>query len=75
MGSLDSCKECDEVPKGMIYLGLYYGRDHDYNLYGYLDSDWAGSDTKRKSTLGGCYCLGSIMISWFGPMFLSVQLK
>ena len=61
--------------KGTIDLGLYYGRDHDYNLYGYTYSDWAGSAADRKSTLGGCYCLGSIMISWFGPMFLSVQLK
>ena len=26
--------------KGMIDLELYYGRDHDYNLYGYIDSDW-----------------------------------
>ena len=26
--------------KGTIDLGLYYGRDHDYNLYGYMDSDW-----------------------------------
>ena len=25
--------------KGMIDLGLYYGRDHDYKLYGYTDSD------------------------------------
>ena len=32
--------------KGMIYLGHYYGRDHDYKLYGYTDLD-----------LGGCYFL------------------
>ena len=25
--------------RGTIDLGLYYGRDHDYNLYGYTDSD------------------------------------
>ena len=24
--------------KGTIDLGLYYGRDHDYKLYGYTDS-------------------------------------
>ena len=27
--------------KGMIDLGLYYGREHDYRLYGYTDPDWA----------------------------------
>ena len=48
--------------KGMIDLGLYYGRDHDYKLYGYTDSDWEGSAVDRKSTSSGCYCLGSTMI-------------
>ena len=28
--------------KGMIQLGLYYGRDHDYRLYGYTYLDWVG---------------------------------
>ena len=42
--------------KGMIDFGLYYDRDHDNILYGYMDSDWVGSFTDRKSTLAGCYC-------------------
>ena len=28
--------------KGMIDLGLYYGRDNDYKMYGYTDSNWIG---------------------------------
>ena len=51
--------------KGTIDLGLYYGRDHDYRLYGYTNSYWVGSVVDRKRTSGGCYCLGSAMISWF----------
>ena len=51
--------------KGMIDLGLYYGRDHDYKLYGYTDSDWERSVADRNRTSGGCYCIGSTMISWF----------
>ena len=27
--------------KGTIELGLYYGRDHENILYGYMDSTWA----------------------------------
>ena len=61
--------------KGTTDLGLYYGRDHDYILYGYADSDFAGSATYRKSTLGGCYCLGSTMISWFSKKQPSVSLN
>ena len=51
--------------KGTIDLVLYYGRDHDYILYGYMDSGWVGSVADRKNTLDGCYGLGSSMISWF----------
>ena len=51
--------------KGTIDFGLYYDRDHDYRLYGYTDSDWEGSAAYKKITSGGCYYLGSAMISWF----------
>ena len=61
--------------KGTIYLGLYYGRDHDYNLYGYTDSDWVGSAIDKKSTSCGFYCLGSAMISWFSKKQSSVSLS
>ena len=40
--------------KGMTDLGLYYGRDHDYRLYGYVDSSWEGSAIDKKSTSCGC---------------------
>ena len=61
--------------KGSIDFGIYYVRDHDYRLYGYIDSDWAGSAADRKSTSGGCYCLGSAMISWFSKKQSSVALN
>ena len=60
--------------KGTIDLGLYCGRDHEYKLYGYMDSYWAGSATNRRSTSGGCYCLGSVTISWFSKKQSSVSL-
>ena len=61
--------------KGTIDLRLYYGRDHDYKLYRYMDSDWAGNPVDRKSTSSGCYCLGSAMISWFSKKESSVSLS
>ena len=48
--------------KGTTEFGLYYVGDHYYRLYGYTDANWAGS---VLGTSGGCYCLGSAMISWF----------
>ena len=60
-----AAKHVIRYQKGTTYFGLYYDRDHDCRLYGYTDSDWAGSVVDRKRTPGGCYCLGSTMISWF----------
>ena len=56
----------------MIDLVLYYGRDHEYKLHGYTDSDWEANVVDRKSTSGGCYCLGSTMISWLSKKQSSV---
>ena len=47
-----------------------------HRLYGYTDTDWAGSISDRKSsTTGGCYSLGSAMISWFSRKQSSVALS
>ena len=53
--------------KGTIDFGLYYDGSH-------TDADWAGSISDRKSTSGGCYSLGSAMISWFSRKQSSVAL-
>jgi hypothetical protein len=50
--------------KGTLDCGLSYDGDHDFTLSGYTDSDWAGSVSDRKSTLGCCFSLGSTVISW-----------
>ena len=61
--------------KGTIDFGLYYDGNHDYRLYGYTDADWARSVSDKKSTSGGCFCLGSTMISWFIRKQSSVALS
>ena len=62
--------------KGTIDFGIYYDGNHDYRLYGYTDADWAGSILDRKSsTTGGCYSLGSVMISIFCRKQFSVALS
>ena len=61
--------------KGTIDFGLYYDGSHEYRLYGYTDADWAGSISDRKSTSGGCYSMGSTMISWFRRKQSSVDLS
>jgi hypothetical protein len=50
--------------KGTLDYGLCYTRYHDFKLYGYTDSDWAGSASYRKRTSRCCFNLGSAMTSW-----------
>ena len=51
--------------KGTVDYGLKYDANQKINLHVYVDSDWTGSATDRKSTSGCCFSLGSGMISWF----------
>ncbi|GJZ16502.1 uncharacterized mitochondrial protein-like protein [Tanacetum coccineum] len=50
--------------KGKLTLGLWYSRDSPFELVTYTDSDYAGATQYRKSTTGGCQCLGNRLISW-----------
>ena len=51
--------------KGIVDYGLKYDVNLKINLHSYVDSDWVGSTTNRRSTSGCCFSLGSGMISWF----------
>nr|GEZ68276.1 hypothetical protein [Tanacetum cinerariifolium] len=50
--------------KGQPKLGLWYPRDYPFYLEAYLDSDYAGANLDRKSTIGGYQFLGRRLISW-----------
>ena len=49
--------------------------NHNINLEGYVDSDWAGSAIDRKSTSGCCFSMGSGMMSWFSMKQSCVELS
>ena len=51
--------------KGTIEYGLWFNVDCEFNLQGFIDSDWDKNLKDQKSTSGPCFNLGSIMISWF----------
>ena len=61
--------------KGTIDYGLRYVADCEFGLVGYMDSDWAGSVTDRKSTSGCCFNLGSTVIAWRNRKQMSVALS
>ena len=61
--------------KGTLDYGFRYTLDNEISLHGFIDSDWAGSAKDRKSTSGGCFNLGSGMISWFSRKHTSIALS
>lgn len=49
---------------GTRSLGLTYGTTTDTQLYGYVDSDWAGDTSNRKSTSGYVFMMCGAPVSW-----------
>jgi hypothetical protein len=60
---------------GAVDYGLDYQRGDRVRLVGYTDLDWVGCVSDRKSTLGCCFGLGSIIVSWFSQKKNSVDLS
>ena len=48
---------------GTPNLGLWYPRLDSYYVYRYIDTDYVGSKTNKKSTSGACHFLGHYLIS------------
>eukprot|EP00253_Pinus_taeda_P006304 PITA_06304 len=51
--------------KGTSQFGLWYRLSKGVKLQGFIDADWAGSPSDRKSTSGGIFNLGSDVVSWY----------
>ena len=51
--------------RGTSEYGLWYRQMDKVNLHGFMDADWAGSPTNRKSTSGGVFSIGSTTFSWY----------
>lgn len=50
--------------KGTVDYGVKFEMCQNFKLYGFSDSDWAGSFDDMKSTSGYCFSLGSGIFSW-----------
>ena len=60
---------------GTSDYGIWYSRDSNECLVGYLDADWAGCINDRKITLGGCFYLGNNLVSLMHEKQNSVSLS
>ena len=50
--------------KGTIFDCLHFSSHSSLTLQAYLDADWAGDPTDRRSTTRYCFLLGDYLISW-----------
>eukprot|EP00253_Pinus_taeda_P030260 PITA_30260 len=50
--------------QGTVDFGMDYRQGDGVRLIGYIDSDWGGCVSDRKSTFGCCFGLGSTVVSW-----------
>ena len=61
--------------QGIIHYFLKYDKRNGVQLIGYTNFDWGGSEMDGRSTTGGCFSLGSSMISWMSRKQESVALS
>ncbi|GJX42836.1 ribonuclease H-like domain-containing protein [Tanacetum coccineum] len=50
--------------QGTLDLGLHLYASSTTSLVGYIDADWAGCPSTRRSTSGYCVFLGDNLLSW-----------
>ena len=60
---------------GTTNYELDYKRSGGVGLVRYIDLDWAGSVSDRKSTFSCCFSLGSVVVSWFSRKQKSMALS
>eukprot|EP00253_Pinus_taeda_P005295 PITA_05295 len=61
--------------RGTSQYGLWYRWTEGVKLQGFIDADWAGSPSDRKSTSGGIFNLRSTTVSWYTRKQRSVALS
>jgi hypothetical protein len=61
--------------KGKINYGLWYPRNHNFQLSVYSYVDWANYVDERKSTSGGVFFLGDSLVAWLRKKQGSISLS
>jgi hypothetical protein len=61
--------------KGTLNLGLWYDRQTELNLIGFIDANFIGDGLDKKSTSGTCQFLRGSLVSWSSRKQTSVALS
>jgi hypothetical protein len=69
---LASIKRIFKYLKGVMTYGLWYPRNPNFQLTAYSDADWEKFLDERKSTSGGAFFLGDLLVSWLSKKHGSI---
>jgi hypothetical protein len=61
--------------KRTMTYGLWYPRNHNFQLITYSDADWANCVDERKNTSGGAFFLGDSLVAWLSKKQGSISLS
>jgi hypothetical protein len=61
--------------KGTMTHGLWYPRNQNFQLTTYSDVDWENCFDERKSTSGGMFFLGNLLVAWISKKQGSISLS
>ena len=61
---MTALKRIIKYVKTTAEFGVWCSKDTNDVSAWYSDADWAGNANDRKSTLGGCFYVGTNYISW-----------
>eukprot|EP00253_Pinus_taeda_P013987 PITA_13987 len=61
--------------RGTSAYGLWYRQEDEVKLCGFIDANWTGIPTDRKSTSGGIFNIGLTIVSWYSRNQRSMALS
>jgi hypothetical protein len=61
---LDAVRRILRYIKHTLQCGIFYEVNSQLQIHGYMDVDWAGNVSDRRSTSGFMFSFGSGAISW-----------
>jgi len=61
---LDGVKHTLRYVSATTNYGIFYEASTELQVHGYIDADWAGSISDRRSTIGFMFSFGSVAITW-----------
>jgi hypothetical protein len=61
---LDAVRRILRYIKHTLHCGIFYEAKSQLQVHGYIDADWAGNVSDRRSTSGFLFSFGSGVVSW-----------